>query len=548
VRRYDWTPKGWRHVVLRKYDDKLSRLTWNIMAVPTALLPAPGAAIKDTAPSATITRPPALSPAAPAAPAAADKPAEPRGLRLNSSEAEPGYVLYGPLLSDVTYLVDNSAAVVHTWKSQYAPSGTSYLLDNGHLLRGAREPRIELFQGGGQGGRIQELDWDSKVLWDWKFANTNHLLHHDIEWMPNGHILAIAWEAKSAKEANRAGRRPDLTPQAGIWPDMIIEVEPLPPNDARIVWEWHMWDHLIQNYDREKDNYGVPAEHPELIDINGDGEPSKLDPAELARLKALGYVPAGTKQSDIGSDLLHMNAIRYHPELDQIVVSTPKFNEIWIIDHSTTTQQATGHTGGRWERGGDLLYRWGNPRAYGRGGKEQQTLFGQHDIRWIEKGLPGAGHLLVFDNNVAGSAGSDGPHSAILEFVTPTNADGSYVVPRKEPFGPREPVWKYDAGKAFHSGFISGARRLPGGNTLICSGADGRMFEVTKDGKIVWEFWDPYSGTVRAADGAQPQPVGKNTYAVFRATRIPPNHAALQSRDLRPLNPQPPVTAPEETK
>ena len=520
VRRYDWTPKGWRHEVLLKYEDKLSRLTWNIMAVPTGLLPAPGVAITDTAAAATFTRLDPVKPKETPSPAVAkkaeepEKPSEPRGLRLNTGEAEPGYVLYAPLLSDTTYMIDAKGVVVHTWKSDYAPSGTIYLLDNGNLLRGAREPKIEVFKGGGQGGRIQEFSWDGKLLWDWKFATTNHLLHHDIEPLPNGNILAIAWEAKSAKEANRVGRRPDLTPQVGLWPDKIVEIEPRRPNDARIVWEWHMWDHLIQNHDAEKAGYGVPSEHPELIDINGDGEPPKVDPAELARLKALGYVPAGTKQGDIGSDLLHINAIKYNAELDQIALSTPRFNEIWIIDHGTTTEQAAGHSGGRWKKGGDLLYRWGNPRAYSRGGKEQQALFGQHDIRWIEKGLPGAGRLMVFNNN---AKGTNGPHSAVLEWVPPTHSDGSYVVPVTGPFGPTEPVWKYEAPdkKSFHSGFISGARRLAGGNTLICSGADGRLFEVTKEGKIVWEYWDPYSGQVRAADGGQPQPVGKNTYAVF---------------------------------
>jgi hypothetical protein len=275
-----------------------------------------------------------------------------------------------------------------------------------------------------------------------------------------------------------------------------------------------------------------------LINLNGDGETPKVDAAELARLKALGYVPAGTKQGDIGSDLLHMNAVAYNADLDQIVLSTPRFNEIWVIDHSTTTEQAAGHTGGRWKKGGDLLYRWGNARAYGRGTKEDQTLFGQHDIRWIEKGLPGAGHLMVFNNNAKLPQGA---HSAVLELVPPTQPDGSYVVPEKGPFGPSEPHWKYEAPdkKSFHSGFISGARRLPGGNTLICAGADGRLFEVTKEGKIVWEYWDPYSGQVKAADGGQPQPVGKNTYAVFRAAKIPRQHPALAGRELRPIQPQP---------
>ncbi len=541
VRRYDWTRKGWRHETLLKYEDKLSRFTWNIMAVPTALLPAPGTQITDVKPAKKETAVAKKEPAAvtnkePAA--AAQKPAEVRGLRFSSNGVEPGYVLYAPLLAGNTYLIDTNATVVHSWKSDYAPSGTIYLLDNGNLLRGAREPNVKVFKGGGQGGRLQEFSWDGKVLWDWKFADEHHLLHHDIEPLPNGNILVIAWEDKTAKEANRVGRRVDLTPQAGLWPDMVLEIEPRRPDDARIVWEWHVWDHLIQNYDAEKAGYGAPSDHPELIDINGNGEPTKIDAAELARLKALGYVPAGTKQSNIGSDLLHINAVAYNAELDQIVLSTPHFNEVWIIDHGTTTEQAAGHVGGRWKKGGDLLYRWGNPRAYSRGTKEQQTLFGQHDIRWIEKGLPGAGHLMVFNNN---ATGPDGPHSAVFEWAPPTQADGSYVVPEKGPFGPSQPEWKYEAleKKSFHSGFISGARRLGGGNTLICSGADGRILEVTREGKIVWEYWDPYSGQVRQPDGTLPQPVGKNTYAVFRAAKIPPQHPALAGRDLRPIDPQP---------
>jgi hypothetical protein len=476
--------------------------------------------------------------AAQATPAADEKSAVPRGLRLASKEAEPGYVLYAPLLSDTTYLIDGQGAVVHTWKSDYSPSGTAYLLDNGNLLRGGREPELKVFQGGGQGGRIQEFTWDGQLVWDWKYADENQLLHHDIEPLPNGNILAIAWEAKSAQEASRVGRRPDLTPQKGLWPDKIIEIERRPPNDARIVWEWHMWDHLIQNYDPDKVGYGNPAQHPELIDINGDREPPKIDPAELARLKALGYVPADAKQSDVSADLLHINAIAYNAELDQIALSTPRYHEIWIIDHSTTTEQAAGHVGGRWKKGGDLLYRYGNPQTYARGGKDQQTFFGQHDIRWIAPGLPGAGHLMVFNNN---AKSSDGTHSAVWEWAPPTNPDGSYIVPAEGPLGPAEPSWKYEAPdkKSFHSGFISGAHRLPGGNTIICSGADGRIFEVTREGKIVWEYWDPYSGQVRLKDGAMPQPVGENTFAVFRATKIPPHHPALAGRKLQPIDPQP---------
>ncbi len=89
-----------------------------------------------------------------------------------------------------------------------------------------------------------------------------------------------------------------------------------------IVWEWYAWDHLIQDYNASKENYGVVGDHPELIDINY-GISSSL------------------------SDWLHANSIDYNEKFDQILISVHNFNEIWVIDHSTTLEEAAGHTGGR---------------------------------------------------------------------------------------------------------------------------------------------------------------------------------------------------------
>lgn len=471
------------------------------------------------------------------------KASEPRGVRVNTPQASPGYVYFAPLLSDTTYLVDTDGQVVHTWKSDYAPSGGVYLLDNGHLIRGAREPEVPTFSGGGQGGRIQEFTWDGEVVSNFTFANEDYLLHHDVAVLPNGNLLAIAWERKGVEEVRRAGRRQELTPEAGLWPDMVVEFERESPDEARIVWEWHMWDHTIQNYDETLDNYGEPSEHPELIDMNGELEPPKISEEELARLKALGYVPSDTTPENLRSDFMHTNAIAYNGDLDQIVLSVLKYNEVWIIDHSTTVDEAAGHTGGRWGRGGDLLYRWGNPRVYGRGDVTQQRLFGQHDPRWIPNGMPGAGHLLLFNNNLSGP---EGDYSAVFEITLPTDDEGRLVVPDTEAIGPETVTWSYTAPNkiSMFSSFISGAHRLADGHTMITSGAQGRFLEVNSEGETVWEYWTPYSGDVKMPDGSRPHPTTGFDYPVFRATKILPDHPALAGRDLTPLAPQPPIVLP----
>ena len=149
----------------------------------------------------------------------------------------------------------------------------------------------------------------------------------------------------------------------------------------------------------------------------------------------------------------------------------------------------------------------------------------------------------MYNNN---NPGPEGDHSAVFELEPPTEGSGRYVTPDAGPYGPVVPSWSYTAPDktSFHSGFISGARRLPDGHTLITSGAQGRFFEVTPDGDIVWEYWTPYSGNVRMPDGSTPHPVGEDTYAVFRATKISPDHPAVAGRDLAPLDPQPAIVTP----
>ena len=113
-------------------------------------------------------------------------------------------------------------------------------------------------------------------------------------------------------------------------------------------------------------------------------------------------------------------------------------------------------------------------------------LYGQHDVQWIEEGMPGEGNLLLFNNGERG--GRD--HSSVDELSTPITEDGQYEIEEGVAFGPKEALWTYGNkdSERFSSSFISGAQRLPNGNTLICSGADGRLFEVSPKGEIVWEY------------------------------------------------------------
>ena len=475
--------------------------------------------------------------ASPAEPEVRDEippPRFPRGLVTHEPGVTSGYVLFNPLLSDTTYLVNNDGEVVHTWKTAYSPGGGIYLLPNGNLLRTGRDPEMLGFRAGGTGGILQEIDWGGNVVWEWRLSEESRVQHHDIEPLPNGNLLLIAWEVKSKEQALRAGRLADQIPEQGLWPDWVLEIEPIRPRGANTIWEWHSWDHLVQNHDAQAEHYGEPAEHPERLDVNAGADAPEIGADELAQLQALGYVPEDATPEDLRSDFLHTNAVDYHPRLDQIALSVPALGEVWIIDHATTTEEARGPRG-------DLLYRWGNPSAYGRGDAAGKRFFYQHDVRWIPDGWEGAGNLTVFNNGDERPAGS---FSSIDEWTPPLEANGRYAITDGEPFGPMDFAWRYVAAEPadFFSPFISGATRLANGNTMICSGVGGRFLEVTRSGEIVWEYRNPFSGDVRNADGSPPQPgldSKERAYAVFRATRIPADHAGLANRQLAALDPQP---------
>ncbi|MFC1888383.1 aryl-sulfate sulfotransferase [Thermodesulfobacteriota bacterium] len=370
-----------------------------------------------------------------------------------------GYTLFNPMMSTTTTLIDNDESSMNTWNCSATPASMPYLMPDCTMVRPAAVSNPDM-GGAAAGGRIQKIDWDGSVTWNYIWSNSNHQQHHDIQPMPNGNVLLVSWERKTRTEAIAAGRQ---SISGEMWPTEIVEIEPSGASGGTVVWEWHLWDHLIQDADPSKPGYGVVADHPELMDIN------------------YGNVGGGPQG---GGDWLHVNAIDYHAELDQIIFSSRTTNELYIIDHSTTTAEAAGHTGGDSGMGGDFLYRWGNPQVYDRGDSSDRKIYVIHGVNWVPSGYPGAGNILYYENGV-GQPGTD--YSSVEEVVPPL--DGyNYTLAAGQAYGPAAPAWSYNGGGSFYSEAQSGAYRLPNGNTLITVANSNRIMEVSAAGELVWDY------------------------------------------------------------
>jgi hypothetical protein len=437
------------------------------------------------------------------------------GLFVNeTASVSPGYTLFGNSFSRSTHLIDTAGQVVHTWTGGGGQT-SSYLLTNGDLLRNTNKPAGRVFGSNGATGRIEELAWDSSAVWSFELQSSKFQLHHDAIPLPNGNVLAIAWERHTYAEAVAMGRNPALTnPDTNreVWSEAIFEIKPDLTDGVGgdIVWEWHLKDHIIQNQFPGKPNYGSVLGHPERVNLN--------------------YVPTGIGADTHIADWAHVNGIAYNPNTDQIMVSSREFSEIWMIDHSTTTAQAAGHTGGTSGKGGDLVWRYGNLATWNAGTRANQVLSYQHNVQWIAEGLPGAGNILVFNNGWNRASGAS--YSSVME-----------LKPRG--YGVAQTVWTYVANPTsrFFSAIVSGAQRLANGNTLIDEGTTGRIFEVNRNRRIVWQYVNPDTMTGPVKQGVAPPLVdikGLNgtpnvhSNLTFRALRYAPSYAGLAGKTLTP--------------
>ena len=439
------------------------------------------------------------------------------GVMVHTEDAYDGYVLFTPIFDSDIYLMDNDGRIIHTWNIEET-SGVreAHLLENGHLVVGAG-PRDEIDESlmpvsNPINGSIREYTWDSELVWEVQFVGAESHQHHGIDIMPNGNILAILWDYHSLDEALAMGLDPGLVDNIEfqdhpyLLPDRIIEID---RSTGEWVWQWDPWDHLIQDLDPDLPNYGIVSEHPRRIEINYHswflrGE----EPLQISKG---------------GGDWMHSNSVNYSPELDQVVLSVRHFDEFWIIDHRASAEEAAGPAG-------DLLYRWGNPFAYRQGDQTaDRQLFRQHDVHWIDAGLPGEGNILLFNNR--NQIYTDEEYSSVIELKLPLQPDGSYDWEQES-----EIVWSY-AADGFYSRITSGAQRLPNGNTFITEGFHGRLIEVSPDGETVWEFVNPKTrnGLVRQGDPPNPEGIDvRDRNSLFRVHKYPLDYPGFEGKDMTP--------------
>jgi hypothetical protein len=340
------------------------------------------------------------------------------------------------------YLKDMKGATMHTWTSTHPVMSHSYLLRDSSVLfpYSVNNPGMSIVQSG---GGFQIIKWDGSLAWDFTYAGSSYIPHHDCDFYYSTNnitelptIITIA-----ATKENTDGRISEK----------IVEIKPTGATTAEIIWQWFAYDHSISS---GTDSAG-------LLDLakGGSGGPGG---------------PGG------GSEWIHANSVHLNPMLNQLVVGSNYFNEFFVIDHSTTTAEAATHKGGKYGKGGDILYRWGNPSNYGCSGT--QYLSRPHSACWIQnympgtrQGLPGAGHILSISNNT--KKGFE---------VTLPGVNGVYPRTAGSAFEPSTPTWTVSIpGLGSDQGSI---QRLPNGNTLICNGMGIGTFEYDSTGDTIWSL------------------------------------------------------------
>ncbi|MBN1577280.1 MAG: aryl-sulfate sulfotransferase [Chitinispirillaceae bacterium] len=420
-----------------------------------------------------------------------------------------GYVLGSAFSAKTTELFDKDGNIIFTWSHTVSSGYSCYLLENGNLLRTCNPSGLKIGQGAAPvNGVIQEVDLDGTVLWADTIADVNQSLHHDFKPIkkPDGsiNILAVSFVTTTKEEAVAAGVDSTLFASSGhmgalksFQAEKIIEIKPdrTGAGNSQIVWQWTMLDHV-----------------------------TPTDQASARPERYAGFIAS----LYFTSQWVHLNGIDYNAKKDLIVFSSRVFSEVYVIDHSTTTELARGSTGGTYGKGGDILYRWGHPSNYIVQFKYDTTIreadttyrkadttyikadttvnwkgdtvitkadtvytpaktiitpadttivktkVGQpgdlvnclHCPTWIPEGYRNAGNIMFFHNNDDANMKQLG-FSQAME-INPWDAGGNlHPLTAGSPTAPLQPTWVYNSVDSMYSASMSSALRMKNGNTLV---------------------------------------------------------------------------------
>lgn len=388
-----------------------------------------------------------------------------------------GFTVF-PAPSMGALLIDMNGNEVHLWRDIHG--FPNKILPGGYVMssRGVRNPKYGLQD---QVDLIQ-VDFEGNVVWEFNRADYIEDPGEKPQWMARQHH-------DFQREGNPVGYYvPGMTPKTDAGNTLVLchktvsvpYISSLPLVDdviyevnwkGDIVWEWLCSDHVEEmGFSEEARN--AMARNPNMR--GGLGFDNAPDLGDWMHINSM---------STLGPNHWHDNGDeRFHP--DNIIIDGRETNIILIL--SKKTGKIVWQIGPDYNKSAEL--------------KKLGWIIGQHHAHMIPQGLPGAGNILVFDNGGWGGYGNPNPAAPIGQ--KNATRDWSRVL-EINPVT-LEVVWKYTPAEAgfivpldanrFYSPFISSAQRLPNGNTLITEGSDGRLFEVTAEHEIVWEYINPYWG------------------------------------------------------
>lgn len=427
------------------------------------------------------------------------------GIQLNNETSFSGYTLFSPrtaVIPRYTYLIDNCGDIINKWESEFPLFSTDYLLEDGSLFRSVIN-NLSTLNIPGNTGRIEHLSWEGNTIWSATISDTDFSFHHDYVILENGNILLLVAFRRSEAQAIANGRDPETIANGELYEEAVWEIQPTTPNNYNLVWQWRSWDHLIQDFDSTKQNFGNVSANPQKVNIN-----------------------YGVNFGE--ADWWHSNALSYSAERDQIIISNRNLDEFIIIDHSTTTEEATSSSGGNSGLGGDILYRYGNPEAYGQGNPEDKTLNAMHDVHFIPTGSPNSGKILIFNNQ---------PEEGVSEIkmIDPVYNPSTFSYEYNGgAYSAGNIVFTYSDPENFLAPFLSGSQELQNGNILITNGPSGEIFEITPQQETVWNYQSPVSNAEILSDVMNPDNFQTRMY---RSLRYPLDYQAFDGRDITPQGP-----------